>query len=81
MYEKSFSRGDVTHTNNTAGVFETADYVARADDIAALKIIAEAKQSTIRLSGDEKRRDYELTKLEISNLKLVLDSFAKMSKL
>ncbi len=57
VYAKDLGRSNVVRDNNTAGVFESADFLATAEDLAALKRIVAAKKSTIRLSGDEKQRN------------------------
>lgn len=61
VYDKQFSFGDVKRDNNSAGVYESADYAARDDDIAAMRKIATAKSVTVRLSGREHRQDFDMS--------------------
>jgi hypothetical protein len=60
VYDKSFQSVKMSHDNNSAGVFESIDYAADPSDIAAMREIAAAKSVTVRLSGREKREDFDL---------------------
>jgi len=75
VYEKILGRSGVVRDNNSAGVFERADFFATQSDLAALQRIVSGKKSTIRLSGDEKQRDYELSPKAIKNITKTLEAY------
>jgi hypothetical protein len=81
VYEKQFNYDEVRRDNSSGHVWETADYFALEDDIAALRKIAAAAKVTIRFSGREHRQDYDLTKQEIRNIGLTLTAFDKLKSL
>ncbi|SEN54749.1 zinc-ribbon domain-containing protein [Duganella sp. CF517] len=80
-YERDFSYGKVSRDNNTAGVFENIDIPASELDIASLRTIANSKKSTIRLSGKDKREDFELSAKAIKNIKQTLEAYDKLKDL
>lgn len=61
VYDKMLPYEKMKHDNNSAGVFESADYVANDDDISALRKIAAAKSVTVRLSGNQNRQDFDMS--------------------
>ena len=81
VYEKSYEHSSVNHRNIGSHVLETADYPASSGDLDAIRKIASAKKSTIRLYGDSRRDDHELTESEIGALRTVLKAFDQLSKL
>jgi hypothetical protein len=78
IYEKKFARAEVLRNHASGAVWETADYLAREDDLAALKKIAAASRVTIRFSGRERQHDHKVTKQEASNIKKVIDAYEAM---
>ncbi len=80
-YEKNFSHGQVSRDNNTAGVFESIDIPAKEIDIASLRVIANSKKSTIRLSGRDKQEDFDLSEKSIKNIKITLEAYDKIKAL
>lgn len=78
VYDRAFPK--VTRDNNTAGVFETVDFSAAPEDLLTLKVIGMAKQNTIRLSGNEKRRDFELSSSAKARLNATLDAYTALLK-
>jgi hypothetical protein len=80
-YEKNFSHSEVSRDNNTAGVFESVDILAREIDIASLRVIANTKKSTIRLSSRDKQEDFELSGKVVKNIKDTLEAYDKIKSL
>jgi hypothetical protein len=78
IYDKSFPR--VVRDNNTAGVFETVDYNTSGNDDVLLRAISMAKHGTIRLSGQEKRSDRDLSSSALSRIRSTLDAYDKLLK-
>lgn len=80
-YERDFSHSQVSRDNNTAGVFENIDIAANEIDVASLRTIANSKKSTIRLSGRDKREDFDLSAKAIKNIKHTLEAYDKLKAL
>jgi len=79
VYQRSFSHRDVVRDNSAGSVWETADYVGKTVELAALKKIADAKQVIIRFDGRERRHDHTMTKRELADLKTVLAAYESLS--
>ena len=81
VLDKSFGVSEVHRDTLSSGVLEGVDFAASADEIIAIQKIVAAKNSIIRLAGDNYRDDHELSDREINNLKTILTVFDKLSKL
>lgn len=81
VYEKNFESFSVKRDNGGSYVWETIDYAAHSSDLTAIRKIAVAKKSIIRLSGDARREDHDLTEREVKNIKTILNVFDDLSKL
>lgn len=79
VYGRKFQRGDIVRQNAGGSVWETADYVVGDNELGALIAIARGKSATMRFSGDEWRRDHEVTKDEQRDIQRVLEVYAKLS--
>lgn len=78
VYERDFEHGQVHHDNSGGSVWETADYVAKAVDIAALKLVANSKTATIRFAGSEHRADHDVTEKERKSIRSVVDTYERL---
>lgn len=79
IYGRKFQRADVVRHNSGGSVWETADYVVGDNELGALIAIARGKSSTVRFSGNEWRRDHEVTKNERRDIQRVLEVYAQLS--
>ena len=80
VYEKSFERSSVKRSGGHT-VLESVEYPARSNDLDALRKIAGARSSMIRLYGESRDDDHELTANEIKDLKTIIEVFDDLSKL
>lgn len=70
VYEKETSRP--VHDNRGGYVWETADFVAKDDDIEALRKIASSKKVTVRFAGRDHYDDHQMSVAELVSLKKIL---------
>lgn len=75
VYDREYSSSDMRHDNKGGRVYESADYAAKDDDIAAMRKIAVAKSVTVRLSGREHRQDFEMSKGDQERIGLALRTY------
>lgn len=80
IYDRSFTRGEISRDNAGGSVWEVTDYIASADDIAAMQAIANARSTVIRFDGDDRQHDHKVTKQEAANLAVVIGAFKTLSK-
>jgi len=79
VYGRKFQRPDIVRQNAGGSVWETADYVVGDDELGALIAIARGNSATMRFSGDQWRRDHEVTKNERRDIQRVLEVYAQLS--
>ena len=79
VYEKETP--SPVHENHGGFIWETADYLAKDDDVVALRKIASAKKVTVRFSGREHYDDHQMTSKEIANLRKVLTAYDALDAL
>jgi hypothetical protein len=79
VYEKDFSALRMKHDNNSSGVYESVDYAAEVIDVDAMREIAAAKSVTVRLSGDDKREEFDLTEKDRARIARSLSAFDALS--
>lgn len=80
VYDRSFDGLHMKHDNNVTGVYESVDYAAQADDVAAVRAMASAKNVTVRLAG-EKREDVDLAPADIARAKRVISAYDGLAAL
>jgi hypothetical protein len=79
VYERDFSTLRMKHDNVSSGVYESVDYAAETSDVDAMRAIAAAKSVTVRLSGDDKREEFELTEKDRARIARSLSAFDALS--
>jgi hypothetical protein len=79
VYDREFEHGRVHHNNSGGSVWETADFVAGAPEITALKLVANSKNATIRFAGSERREDHEITDKERKGIRSIVDAYEKLT--
>ena len=80
-YDSYFSFDEVKKNNAYNSVWETLDFPARKKDIDVMRKIVSANKTSIRLAGNDRRDDHDLTFNEIVRIHTVLIAFDGLSKL
>ncbi len=81
VYDKQYEYLKMKRDNGGGMVYERIDYAAQPDDIEAMRKIANAKSVTIRLSGDDKREDFDLDVSAQKKMQRVLKAYDDMATL
>ncbi|QIX17328.1 hypothetical protein [Burkholderia multivorans] len=81
VYEREFPYADMVRTNSYGSVYESTDYAAKDADIEAMRKIAAAKSVTVRLSGRENQRDYEMSKADQQRIAQALKAYDELQPL
>lgn len=81
VYEKDFSALRMKHDNNSSGVYESIDYAADESDVGAMRAIANARSVTVRLSGDDKREEFDLTDKDRARIARSLSALDALSSI
>ena len=75
VFERQFRRSAITRDNTAGAVWEIADIVAGAQELATLEAITKSKSATIRFAGRDRIHDHKISSSEKARLKSVLDAY------
>jgi hypothetical protein len=79
VYDKSFEYLKMSHDTGAGYVYESIDYPATPDDIVAIRKIANAKSVLVRLSGEDKREDFDVDEATRVRVRRVLKAYDDLS--
>ncbi|WP_155638697.1 hypothetical protein [Burkholderia territorii] len=81
VYEKDYSNSNMRRDAKSSRVYESTDYAAKDDDIAAMRKIAAANSVTVRLSGRDHRQDFEMSTGDRERIALALRTYDALQPL
>ncbi|MDN7427783.1 hypothetical protein [Burkholderia sp. AU45388] len=81
VYEKEYSSSDMRRDAKSSRVYESTDYAAKDDDIAAMRKISSARSVTVRLSGRDHRQDFEMSQGDRQRIARALSAYDSLQPL